>query len=119
MFNFMPSPDMMARLGIQGPPRDMGNPMGGMGGGMMQNPDFIRNMAQPDMPSQNGAMPGRRMMPMPNPMPGPQPSGPNMGNAAQKPGMMNRFTNMAMAAAPMFSNMLMDDERKKEALRYR
>lgn len=121
MFNFMPSPDMMARLGIQGQP---GGPDNGQGAGgpmsMLQNPQFLQSIMQranPGMgqvPNQGNAMPGRNMMPMPNPMQGGAPSGP-----PQKPGMMSRFGSMATAAAPMFSNMLMEDERKKEALRYR
>jgi hypothetical protein len=98
----------------------MGNAGGGMPSSILQNPQIMQSImgqgpGQQNVPNPNGAMPGAGPM-MRRPMPmGPPSSGP----AQKQPGMMNKFANMATSMAPMFSNMLMEDERKKEALRYR
>ena len=140
MFNFAPSGDLMQRLGIipnqmqQGPMDGM--PMQGqvpsMGGAMpggldLGIPTFLQQFqrktqpVRPDIPTngpsgmQNASAPpktglfGRFMGNMKQG--GPAPSGKNFGAGGKMTGMM---TNMA----PMFGNMLLDDEeRQKQALR--
>src|SRR5215216_6215788 len=120
----MPSPDMMAQLGIQGQPSGDGGQ--GMGGpmAMLQNPQFLQSLLQRSQGGQPGGMPSPGGMRQPMPMPSPSPAGPMPGGAPmggqQKPGMMGRFGQMAATAGPQISNMLMaDEDRKKEALRYR
>jgi hypothetical protein len=142
VFNFMPSPEMMAKLGIgagqQMPGMDGGG--GGMGGNIMsilQDPSFLQNiMGQRGNPMQGGQPPmggppmGQDMMRRTMPMgpriqaPGGEAgggriSGPPMASGPQKPGMMSRFGNAAAAAAPMVQNMLREDEDKKRAMLYR
>lgn len=142
MFNFGPSPDVLRQLGIMpqmGMDQNMGAPMQGqvpsMGGAMpgldMPLPTFMQQFQRqpqqqsPSIPTngpggmQNASAPpkqglfSRMMGNMRDGM-----AGKPQADNGKKMGAGGKMTGMLAGQAPMFGNMLLDDEeRQKQALR--